>query len=97
MNQIRDYENRVDYISTESEGETPARTAGKIKDALLASKGHESVEVIECDEYKDAVDIAYSKATDGDVVLLSPASTSFDRFKNFEERGRLFKDLVNSL
>ena len=72
-------------------------TAGKIKDALLASEGHESVEVIECDEYRDAVNIAYEKATEGDVVLLSPASTSFDRFKNFEERGRLFKDLVNNL
>ena len=72
-------------------------TAGKIKDALLKSDGHEAVEVIECDEYFDAVNIAYEKAKDGDVVLLSPASTSFDRFKNFEERGRLFKDLVNSL
>jgi len=72
-------------------------TAGKIKAALLASKGYEAVEVIECDEYSDAVEIAYSKAKEGDVVLLSPASTSFDRFKNFEERGRLFKDLVNSL
>ena len=72
-------------------------TAGKIKAALLATKGYEAVEVIECDEYSDAVEIAYSKAKEGDVVLLSPASTSFDRFKNFEERGRLFKDLVNSL
>ena len=72
-------------------------TAGKIKAALLASKGYEAVEVIECDEYSDAVEIAHSKAKEGDVVLLSPASTSFDRFKNFEERGRLFKDLVNSL
>ena len=33
----------------------------------------------------------------GDVVLLSPASTSFDRFANFMERGRVFKDLVNAL
>ena len=72
-------------------------TAGKIKDALLKSDGHEAVEVIECDEYSDAVNIAYENAKDGDVVLLSPASTSFDRFKNFEERGRLFKDLVTSL
>lgn len=72
-------------------------TAGKIRDALLKAEGHENVEVIECDEYKEAVEVAYKKAEDGDVVLLSPASTSFDRFKNFEERGKLFKDLVNSL
>ena len=36
-------------------------------------------------------------ARPGDVVILSPASTSFDRFKNFEERGRVFKDLVLAL
>ncbi len=37
------------------------------------------------------------KAHDGDVVLLSPASTSFDMFRNFEERGNLFKKIVNEL
>lgn len=72
-------------------------TAGKIKEALDASDGAELVEVIECDEYSDAVEIAYKKAVSGDVVLLSPASTSFDRFKNFEERGKLFKSLVEKL
>lgn len=72
-------------------------TAGKIKEALLKTAGHESVEVIECNEYADAVNTAYAKAVSGDVVLLSPASTSFDRFRNFEERGKLFKSLVNDL
>ena len=33
----------------------------------------------------------------GGCVLLSPACASFDMFKNFEERGRVFKDIVNSL
>ena len=36
-------------------------------------------------------------ARPGDIVLLSPASTSFDRFANFMERGKVFKDLVNAL
>ena len=36
-------------------------------------------------------------AKPGDVVLLSNASTSFDMFKNFEERGNLFKEIVNGL
>ena len=41
---------------------------------------------------------SYAKTlSPGDVVLLSPASTSFDRFANFMERGRVFKDLVNAL
>ena len=47
--------------------------------------------------YEDAVNTARSKAHDGDVVLLSPASTSFDMFRNFEERGNLFKKIVNEL
>ena len=47
--------------------------------------------------YEDAVWRAKEVAKAGDVVLLSSASTSFDMFKNFEERGNLFKELVNRL
>ncbi len=72
-------------------------TSGKIKKALYKTPGNEAVEVIELTEYQDAVEEAYKKAKAGDVVLLSPASTSFDKFKNFEERGNLFKSIVNSL
>ena len=54
-------------------------------------------EIIECDDFKDAVLSAKNVAEKGDIVILSPASTSFDKFKNFEERGRVFKDIVNSL
>ena len=38
---------------------------------------------------------ARTLAQPGDVVMMSPASASFDRFRNFEERGRAFKELVN--
>ncbi len=48
-------------------------------------------------EYKEAVQRAKDVAKSGDVVLLSSASTSFDMFRNFEERGNLFKELVNKL
>ena len=41
--------------------------------------------------------MAQNKAKSGDIVLLSPASASFDAFKNFEERGNVFKGLVNKL
>ncbi|MCL2425930.1 MAG: UDP-N-acetylmuramoyl-L-alanine--D-glutamate ligase [Oscillospiraceae bacterium] len=55
------------------------------------------LEIIKCDSFEDAVDTASKVADVGDVVLLSPACTSFDMFKNFEERGDRFKDLVNKL
>ncbi len=45
----------------------------------------------------DAVIIARSLAQCGDVVLLSPACSSFDMFADFEERGRVFKSLVAAL
>jgi len=53
--------------------------------------------VYEAKTYEDAVKYATEKATSGDVVLLSNASTSFDMFKNFEERGNLFKKIVKEL
>ena len=44
-----------------------------------------------------AVKMAHEMAKSPQVVLLSPACASFDMFKGFEERGRVFKDLVNNL
>ncbi|MEN6619039.1 MAG: UDP-N-acetylmuramoyl-L-alanine--D-glutamate ligase [Rikenellaceae bacterium] len=46
---------------------------------------------------EEAVKTAYSIAKPGDTVLLSPACASFDLFKNYEERGKLFKDAVQNL
>lgn len=46
---------------------------------------------------KDAVNEAYKAAKTGDVVLLSPACSSFDLFKNYQERGNLFRDCVLEL
>ena len=47
--------------------------------------------------YGEAVKLANKKAKQGEVVLLSPASASFDAFKNFAERGNKFKEFVNKL
>ena len=46
---------------------------------------------------KEAVEKAYEIAEDGDVVLLSPCCASFDLFKNYEDRGRQFKNAVREL
>lgn len=46
---------------------------------------------------KEAVQAAFHLANKGDVVLLSPACSSFDLFKNYEDRGRQFKEAVREL
>lgn len=76
-------------------------TSDKIQEALDAeinkTGNGKDIEVIRATSYEDSVNTARSKAHAGDVVLLSPASTSFDMFRNFEERGNLFKKIVNEL
>ena len=72
-------------------------TSGKIKEALINTGRADEVKIIEVSAYSEAVSVAHSEAKEGDVVLLSPASTSFDMFRNFEERGNLFKKLVMEL
>ncbi len=53
--------------------------------------------ITETDSMFRAVEIAYSKAKKGDVILLSPACASFDLFKNYEARGEKFKEAVEAL
>ena len=55
------------------------------------------MDIAEADDLRDAVDVARSLASRGDVVLLSPACSSFDEFSGFEERGRYFKSYVEKL
>lgn len=72
-------------------------TSDKIEEALDATGRRDEVRVIRAKMYPEAVSAAHDAAEPGDVVLLSPASTSFDMFRNFEERGELYKKLVNEL
>ena len=47
-------------------------------------------------DFRRAVELARDAAVEGDTVLLSPACTSFDAFRNFEERGDRFCEIVRS-
>ena len=58
---------------------------------------HGFTNIIKTDSLEKAVKICAENAVSGDVVLLSPACASWGMFKNYEERGKLFKEYVNSL
>ena len=72
-------------------------TAGVIRRVTEQAANYQGLEIVDVKDYHEAVALADSRAEAGDVVILSPASTSFDRFANFMERGRVFKDIVNDL
>ncbi len=55
------------------------------------------VKIVPAETLQVAVAKAAKAATVGDVVLLSPACSSFDQFENYEQRGRVFRQLVNEL
>jgi UDP-N-acetylmuramoylalanine--D-glutamate ligase len=55
------------------------------------------VKIVSAETLQAAVSKAAKAATAGDVVLLSPACSSFDQFENYEQRGRVFRQLVNEL
>ena len=55
------------------------------------------VKLIDTGSAENAVKAAYEAAAPGDVVLLSPACASFDLFKNYEDRGKHFKEAVKNL
>jgi len=56
-----------------------------------------NVEVVHAETLENAIRKAHSAAQPGDVVLLAPACASFDQFKNYEQRGQVFKEIVHSL
>jgi len=73
-------------------------TAGQIREAVEKADGYAGApEILVIDDFKEAVLAAARSAQEGDVVLLSPACTSFDRFRNFEERGDVFSEIVRGL
>ena len=75
------------------------QTAEKIYDVVKneSEKENKKVNIYMCDTLEQTIEIAKKSAKKGDVVLFSPASASFDMFKNFADRGHKFKDLVNKI
>ncbi|MBQ7090596.1 MAG: UDP-N-acetylmuramoyl-L-alanine--D-glutamate ligase [Clostridia bacterium] len=70
-------------------------TAEKIRAAVASVDPDFPMEIYS--DLKAAIKAAYCESRDGDIVLLSPASASFDQFNNFEERGDYFVSVVNEL
>ncbi len=71
-------------------------TAEKIKTAVISHPDYnaESLPIFVIDEFKDTILKTREFAKNGDIVLLSPACASFDKFKNFAQRGEIFKQIV---
>ena len=57
---------------------------------------HGGFPLLRCETLEKAVERAMREAEKGDVVLLSPACSSFDQFKDYEQRGKIFKQLVEA-
>lgn len=74
-------------------------TAPAIRRAVEEAPGFSGsgLELLETEDLATAVAAAQAAAVSGDIVVLSPACAAFDMFKNFMERGKVFKELVNSL
>ena len=74
-------------------------TADKIETAIRNSQKYRDgePEIIRVANMEEAVQAAHDNAVDGDIVSMSPASASFDLYKDFDARGKHFKALVNAL
>ena len=75
------------------------QTSGKIFDAVKQELENQNkdLDIYMCENLEQTINLAKKVAKSGQVVLFSPASASFDMFKNAVERGKIFKKLVNEL
>ena len=72
-------------------------TADVIRASTEQADNYAGLPILDAADLHSALSIAQEHAKDGDIVLLSPASTAFDRYANFMERGKVFKEIVNQL
>ena len=75
------------------------QTSGKIFEAVKEEleNQNKTLPIYMCNTLQETVNIAKKEAKKGEVVLFSPASASFDMFKNFADRGEKFKKIVNEI
>lgn len=73
-------------------------TTSLILSALTSYEGYDKLKlpVFICNDFEKTIKNAKDYAKPGDIVVLSPACASFDMFKNFEQRGNKFKEIVNN-
>ena len=99
------YDKKLDYTSLAEEGHQFIKNAIlvgdtklKIQDVFKVYAQNEGVVVKTylAESFEEAVDLLRSVSEEGDIAILSPASASFDMFRNFEERGDKFVALVNN-
>ena len=74
-------------------------TSEKIEKAVKVElkKQNKKMKIYKCNDLRETVETAKEIAVKGDIILFSPASASFDMFKNFAERGKLFKKYVKEI
>jgi len=65
--------------------------------AKIESQIKGAVAVVHAETLENAIQLAHDAAHAGDIVLLAPACASFDQFRSYEHRGRLFKEVVGKL
>ena len=76
-------------------GQTSGKIYEVVKNELEEENRH--LDIYMCETLEETIPIAKKNASKGDVVLFSPASASFDMFKNFADRGNKFKELVRKM
>ncbi len=80
---------------------------GKVRKLVLIGQTREKIaecarkhgfyDIVLCDSLEEAIDVCYENAKAGEAVLLSPACASWGMFKNYEQRGDIFKEYVRGL
>jgi UDP-N-acetylmuramoylalanine--D-glutamate ligase len=65
--------------------------------AKIESQIRGTVEIVHAETLENAIQSAHQAAKPGDIVLLAPACASFDQFRSYEQRGKIFKEVVGKL